>query len=266
MTQTSQRSGIERFLADGTLRVPALVPPALLADIDTLMRSRAARVMQALGDRPIGIGSRAGFHELVQRSPGRFDVPLSESDLQPLFGPQGSLSADLPWMEMVHAVLGVDARPALCGVVFSRPGSPAQQWHIDSPHEGPEFRPAHALNVMLALADIPLEAGPTQLVPGSQRLTNHHARTWIDHDDLVYQTSREITPADILGDPGYEAPLPEPMAAGEVLFFDDRLLHRGLGNSSTAERWIAYFAYLRPRPGLEAVADTHFEATRSIFA
>jgi ectoine hydroxylase-related dioxygenase (phytanoyl-CoA dioxygenase family) len=56
------------------------------------------------------------------------------------------------------------------------------------------------------------------------------------------------------------------MAAGEVLFFDDRLLHRGLGNSSTAERWIAYFAYLRPRPGLEAVADTHFEATRSIFA
>jgi ectoine hydroxylase-related dioxygenase (phytanoyl-CoA dioxygenase family) len=119
---------------------------------------------------------------------------------------------------------------------------------------------------MLALADIPLEAGPTQLVPGSQRLTNHHARTWIDHDDLVYQTSREITPADILGDPGYEAPLPEPMAAGEVLFFDDRLLHRGLGNSSTAERWIAYFAYLRPRPGLDAVADTHFEASRSLFA
>jgi tripartite-type tricarboxylate transporter receptor subunit TctC len=57
VTQTSQRSGIERFLADGSLRVPALVPPALLADIDALMRSRAERVMQALGDRPIGIGS-----------------------------------------------------------------------------------------------------------------------------------------------------------------------------------------------------------------
>ncbi len=258
-------AALKAFLADGALRVPGLVPPALLAAINALMRERAARVMQALGDKPIGIGSREGYHELVQRSPGRFDVPFSEQDLVPLFGPDGSLSAALPWMEMVHGVLGPDARPAFCGVVFSRPGSPAQQWHIDSPHEGPEFRPAHALNVMLALADIPLAAGPTQLAAGTHRLTNHHARPELDHDDLVYQTAAELTPADIMGDPSREAPLPEPMAAGDVLFFDDRLLHRGLGNTSTSERWIAYFAYLRPRPGLEAVADTHFEATRSLF-
>ena len=256
---------LARFLSDGTVRVPGLVPPALLGGIDALMRGRAARVMQALGERPIGIGSRAGYHELVQRSPGRFDVPFTEGDLVPLFGPEGSLSPALPWLDMVHAVLGPEARPAFCGVVFSRPGSPAQQWHIDSPHEGPDFRPAHALNVMLALADIPLAAGPTQLAPGTHRLTNHHARPWLDHDDLVYQTAREITPADILGEPGFEAPMPAPMAAGDVLFFDDRLLHRGLGNASDAERWIAYFAYLRPRPGLESVADTHFEATRSLF-
>jgi ectoine hydroxylase-related dioxygenase (phytanoyl-CoA dioxygenase family) len=259
-------SDLQLLLADGGLRVPGLVPPQLLADINALMRSRAERVMHALGGRSIGIGSRAGFHELVQRSPGRFDVPLSEADLLPLFGPEGSLSPALPWMQIVHAVLGPDARPAFCGVVFSRPGSPAQQWHIDSPHEGPDFRPAHALNVMLALADIPLAAGPTQLAPGTHRLSNHLARPGLDHDDLVYQTAREITPADILGNPGYEAPLPEPMAAGDVLFFDDRLLHRGLGNSSASERWVAYFAYLRPRPGLEKVADTHFEASRSLFA
>ncbi len=257
---------LQALLADGGLRMPGLVPPQLLAGIITLMRSRAERVMGALGEQPIGIGSRAGFHELVQRSPGRFDVPLSEVDLVPLLGPEGSLSAQLPWMEFVHAVLGPDARLAFCGVVFSRPGSPAQQWHLDSPHEDPDFRPAHALNVMLALADIPLAAGPTQLAPGTHRLSNHLARPWLDHDDLVYQTSREITPADILGDPGYEAPVPEPMAAGDVLIFDDRLLHRGLGNSSASERWVAYFAYLRPRPGQEKVADTHFEASRSLFA
>lgn len=259
------RTPMERLLADGALRVPGLVPPDLLARIDARMRERAAQVMQALGDRPIGIGSREGYHELVQRSPGRFDVPFSETDLVPLFGPRGSLSPALPWIDTVHAVLGADAQPAFCGVVFSRPGSPPQQWHIDSPHEGPEYRPAHALNVMVALADIPLAAGPTQVAPGTHRLTNHHARGWLDHDDLVYQTTREITPADILGDPGYEAPLPDPMRAGDVQFFDDRLLHRGLGNDSDAERWIAYFAYLRPRPGLDAVADTHFEATRSLF-
>ena len=46
---------------------------------------------------------------------------------------------------------------------------------------------------------------------------------------------------------------------------DDRILHRGLANASQQERWVAYFSYLRPRPGLEDIADTHFEATRSLF-
>ncbi|MDH5176245.1 MAG: phytanoyl-CoA dioxygenase family protein, partial [Gammaproteobacteria bacterium] len=55
------------------------------------------------------------------------------------------------------------------------------------------------------------------------------------------------------------------MAAGDGLIFDDRILHRGLANASQQERWVAYFSYLRPRAGLEDVADTHFEATRSLF-
>ena len=55
------------------------------------------------------------------------------------------------------------------------------------------------------------------------------------------------------------------MAAGDCLIFDDRILHRGLANGSQQERWVAYFSYLRPRPGLEQIADTHFEASRSLF-
>jgi hypothetical protein len=54
------------------------------------------------------------------------------------------------------------------------------------------------------------------------------------------------------------------MAAGDFLMFDDRILHRGLANDSEQERWVAYFSYLRPRPGLEEIADTHFEASRSL--
>jgi hypothetical protein len=259
----------EHFAADGVAWVRGLVPGPLLAMINSVMRARATRVMAALGSRPIGIGSRNGYHELVQRSPGRFDVPMREQDLEPIWGMQGSTAPGVPWMGLVRAVLGPDARPSFCGVVFSRPGSPAQQWHIDSPHEAAEDRPAHAVNVLLALADIPLAAGPTEVARGTHLLTNHLRRPWLDRDSLLYQTATEVTPA-ILRQDGQdsgasEQPTVQPMAAGDFLMFDDRILHRGLANDSGQERWVAYFSYLRPRPGLEEIADTHFEASRSLF-
>ena len=260
----------DRFAADGAVLIRGLVPPPLLARINAVMRTRAACVMEALGSRPIGIGSRNGYHELVQRSPGRFDVPLNERDLLPIWGAQGSLAPEVPWLGLVRAALGPEARPSFCGVVFSRPGSPAQQWHIDSPHEAAEPQPAHAVNVLLALADIPLAAGPTEVAPGTHLLTNHLQRPWLDRDRLLYQMETEYTPAILRGSgEGKRATEPlsvQAMAAGDCLMFDDRILHRGLANHSTQERWVAYFSYLRPRPGLEEVADTHFEASRSLFS
>ena len=260
-----------QFAADGVALARGLVPAALLRSINEVMRAHARRVMGALGTRPIGIGSRNGFHELVQRSPGRFDVPMSELDLMPVWGARGSVAPQVPWLDLVRAVLGPDARPSFCGVVFSLPGSPAQQWHIDSPHEAPESLPAHAVNVLLALADIPLAAGPTEVALGTHQLSNHLASPWLDRDDLLYQSESEITPAALrrAGQAqGTEVmqPAVQAMAAGDCLIFDDRILHRGLANSSGQERWLAYFSYLRPRPGMDATADTHFEASKSLFA
>ena len=73
------------FATRGFALAPGLVKPPLLRAIASLMRARAERVMTALGERPIGIGSREGYHELVQRSPGRWDVPLTEADLAPIW-------------------------------------------------------------------------------------------------------------------------------------------------------------------------------------
>jgi hypothetical protein len=259
-----------QFAADGVALVRGLVPAELLRTVNEVMRARAKRVMDALGNRPIGIGSRNGFHELVQRSPGRFDVPMSEQDLAPIWGAQGSTAPDVPWLEVVRSALGPDARPSFCGVVFSRPGSPAQQWHIDSPHEAVEHRPAHAVNVLLALADIPLAAGPTEVARGTHLATNHLASPWLDRDDLLYQTDTEITPAALrrageTPDARTTESVVQAMSAGDCLIFDDRILHRGLANGSERERWVAYFSYLRPRPGMERIADTHFEASNSLF-
>ena len=55
------------------------------------------------------------------------------------------------------------------------------------------------------------------------------------------------------------------LRAGDCLVFDDRALHRGLANRSGEERWLGYFSYARPRD-VSAVDETHFEATRSLFA
>ena len=189
----------------------------------------------------------------------------------PIWGAQGSIAPVVPWLGLVRAVLGPDARPSFCGVVFSRPGSPAQQWHIDSPHEAAEARPAHAVNVLLALADIPLTAGPTEVARGTHQLTNHLQRPWLDRDSLLYQSETERNTPATLRYPGHaedaamSQPVAQAMAAGDCLIFDDRILHRGLANASQHERWVAYFSYLRPRPGLEEIADTHFEASRSLF-
>jgi ectoine hydroxylase-related dioxygenase (phytanoyl-CoA dioxygenase family) len=86
---------------------------------------------------------------------------------------------------------------------------------------------------------------------------------------LLYQSATEITPAILRqtrqdGD-SVQQPSVQAMAAGDCLIFDDRILHRGLANDSGQERWVAYFSYLRPRPGLDEIADTHFEASRSLF-
>ena len=260
-----------QFAADGVVLARGLVTAPLLRTLNDVMRARAMRVMEALGSKPIGIGSRNGYYELVQRSPGRFDVPMSEQDLMPIWGAQGSIAPEVPWLGLVRAALGPDAQPSFCGVVFSRPGSPAQQWHIDSPHEAAEARPAHAVNVLLALADIPLAAGPTEVARGTHLKTNHLARPWLDRDSLLYQSETEVTPTTLdrtEQDEGAGAAQPavQAMSAGDCLIFDDRILHRGLANASNQERWVAYFSYMRPRPGLDGVADTHFEASKSLFA
>jgi hypothetical protein len=41
---------------------------------------RSQEITAALGTQPIGIGSAAGFFEVVQRSPGRWDIPISPSE------------------------------------------------------------------------------------------------------------------------------------------------------------------------------------------
>ena len=118
----------------------------------------------------------------------------------------GLNDCDLPWWSLITTVLGEDAEHSFSGVVSSEPSSPAQFWHTDSPHLAAEHLGPHAINVMMALHDVPMEMGPTECARGSHFLTNH------------------------LSNPALK-------------IFDDRLLHRGLANRSKLTRHMAYFSY-----------------------
>lgn len=239
----------------GCVMVPKFCEARFTERILAIAKQRIRDVRRALGDRKLGIGSANGFDEIVQRSPGRWDLPISPA----LFGTR---DRDSPWWPLVAAVLGENAEHSFSGVVFSEAGSPAQYWHIDSPHVSAEHLPAHALNVLVALHDIPLEMGPTEVAVGSHVLTNHHKNASLNPDELVYQ-HESTTPATLVA--GTDQPLPanwvDSLTAGSCLVFDDRILHRGLANRSDRARYVAYFSYRKHG----YIGDTHFESQRSVF-
>ena len=240
---------------DGCMVLAGLCDPSFVAQLLEISLHRSGAVMAVLGAQTVGIGSAAGFDEVVQRSPGRWDIPIPPDEF-------GVDDRALPWWPLIAAVLGEDAEHSFSGVVYSEPGSPAQCWHIDSPHVSADHLPPHALNVMVALHDTPLAMGPTELARGSHRLTNHLQNPALVSNELVYQHEATVPEQLVVNT---EQAVPEgfssALAAGSCLIFDDRILHRGLGNASTSRRSMVYFSYRQS--GYRE--NTHFEAQRSIY-
>ena len=106
-----------------------------------------------------------GFYEIKMRSGGRYDLQLPELSSPPF----SFLTADAPWMPLVHAALGSDAVLTHFGCMLSFPGSAIQPWHSDGPHmrgcgemghgaEASSFHaPVHALNVFVPLVDLTMD-------------------------------------------------------------------------------------------------------------
>ena len=246
---------VDRLASDGFVLLHQLCDAKLVETLRDVCLRRAHVIRAALGAKEIGIGSAAGYVEIVQRSPGRWDVPITPQQF-------GIDDRKMPWWPLVAAVLGEDAEPSFSGVVSSDPGSPAQYWHIDSPHEAPEHRPAHAMNVLLALHDTPMAMGPSECARGSHVLTNHLGNPLLVRDEMIYQHAGTLPESLVRGTPSrVPESFADSMAAGSCLVFDDRLLHRGLANRSGTMRHVAYFSYRRKG----YCVNTHFESQRSVY-
>lgn len=94
-----------------------------------------------------------------------------------------------------------------CQLLVTDPGAVPQIWHRDNRQPG--------LTVLMPLTDVDDEVGPTQLLPGT-----HH---------LVAGGAIRATAA--LQRSGGSASA-VPLVPGDLLVYDARLLHRGLGNMS----------------------------------
>ncbi|MDZ7645458.1 MAG: phytanoyl-CoA dioxygenase family protein [Woeseiaceae bacterium] len=244
-----------RLATDGFVCLPGLCSNEFLQHMLDVSHRRIHEVTAALGNREIGIGSAVGYDEIVQRSPGRWDIPITPEQF-------GLRVTELPWWPLVADALGEDAEHSFSGIVSSEPGCPAQHWHIDSPHIDADHRRPHAVNAMIALHDIPMEMGPTEIAVGSHILSNHLRNPDLVEDELVYQHAG-TSPGTLVEGTGEAAPAcwAETLPAGSCLLFDDRILHRGLANDSDRTRYIGYFSY-REKAYTE---NTHFEAQRSVF-
>jgi len=240
-------SAVNAIENHGFAIIPRYFTPSSLELLAKPLDEHSKRVTNALTEKKIqlGIGSANGFHEVCLRSPGRFDIPLgfrnfSDYQLAPL-------------EDIVSKILGESYEEAFCGLIYSIPGSPAQEWHCDSPHVSRDHAPANMLHCLVALHDVSVEMGPTEFVPNSHRETNHFSNPDIDLN-IVYQSPENAQFVN-------RAPFNMDLPAGSLVVFDDRILHRGLGNNTNSDRRMAYFSFKREG----YVADTHFEATRSLF-
>ena len=128
---------------------------------------------------------------------------------------------------------------------MSFPGSTEQQWHVDGDHLSRERHlPCHAMNVFVALNDITVEMGPTELRPASQFLTRDLKRQLMlakIKKRLHSTVMPGFKPGDVSSHKQSHATFetrhfwwPQECLCLQACMFDYRTLHRGMPNNSSA--------------------------------
>mmetsp|Transcript_37725 Transcript_37725/g.82835 ORF Transcript_37725/g.82835 Transcript_37725/m.82835 type:complete len:364 (+) Transcript_37725:120-1211(+) len=165
------------------------------------------------------------FKEIASRSTERFDLRLLNSAAGEFV--ERHVMSQPEVAALLQQTLG-----SLCelnfdiSVVYSRPGADHQGWHADGGHQKgakdagwdrdgweDDLADAYAICLFIPLIDLNNEVGYTQLWPGSHR-----------HRDLVgFGKVAEIAEATFDGK----------CLAGDAVWYDYRLLHRGMPNSSS---------------------------------
>lgn len=137
-------------------------------------------------------------------------------------------------------------RASSAGFLVNQPGSTSQAWHRDGPEEG-------YINAFVPLVDLSESLGPTAILSGTH--TRPDIRLLGDKDgDGSGAASGDGDGDGDCGD-GVPSPIVPLLQKGQILLFDYRTLHRGLGNTNVEgglARTLAYVVYTRG-----SITDVH---------
>lgn len=130
--QEIPNDSVERFKSDGFVVLENLCSEGMLKQLLEVSQHRLQEVHKALENKDIGIGSANGYLEICQRSPGRWDAPITPEDF-------GMDLKKLPWLPFVSVLLEDNMEFNMSGTISTEPNtSTPQEWHIDSPHVVPD--------------------------------------------------------------------------------------------------------------------------------
>ena len=178
------------------------------------------KAVEGSGTPNLGIGTKNGYYEIVQRTKGRYEINFGMNKtefLHPEF-------VDNKWLKHFFSnVFDKSAGYTLArqSILISFPNAHKQQWHVDGGHISSKrhLRP-HAINVFVALCDITPEMGPTEIRPASHFLTRNLTSMM-----LAARARKQL-----------HAPVQPALKAGDALIFDYRTLHRGTLHKASKPR------------------------------
>ena len=210
--------------------------------IDSLLVDRAREDARVELDSMLTRLSKLGFNtdadsfsfdEVVHRSVRRYDLKLDRRRLAPSSTFHALSEAAAAWSKPVLDACGAHEQleVAVEGVLTSLPGAPHQKFHQDGPLEG-------SYNCFIPLVDVGVQQSGTEFWPGS------HAHPAVPQ--LVFSGAIGVDDAaqlaTIVGDPSVQVVQPQ-LAAGDMLIYQYRVIHRGPANTTPFARPIFYCAW-----------------------
>lgn len=203
-----------QFHRDGFVRLPGVLDPA---EIPTL---RDGVVQAHRQPCPTGNPTRLHRHQMFRRGEA-FAAMLDRS----------------PVVDIAERILGKDCHVIANNTVYTEPGMGVDRWHLDETllmpvpagqrlPDGMDM-PCFVVTAMYYLNEVPMELGPTQIVPGSHRSGRYPPER---EEELVWDGN------------GYVSLLAK---AGDCVMLNGQTWHRGATNRSEHHRVVLQVTYGR---------------------
>jgi uncharacterized RmlC-like cupin family protein len=170
-TDDERTMACEVLLEEGVCVLSAALPRTLAEELRVTTKGLIELADTALRAKGIDVGTQAfTFADISSRGNFRFDLKFDTSggDGAASCAAANRLLEDGPWVPLVLQLLGATAQEVVrrADLIYSRPGSPHQEWHSDGPHYGPGADerglgepPPYAICVFVPLIDLTMETG-----------------------------------------------------------------------------------------------------------